>query len=587
MVLVQHAGGLRRWGAVVAAAGLAVGLTVAGSGSAGATAPPAATSSSAAASAPLVSAGGTYVALTPSRILDTRTGLGGHGVVGANQSVDLQVTGRGGVPASGVASVVVQVTSTATTAHGYVTVYPSLTTRPGVSDLDFSSGVTTSNLVTVRVGSNGRIRLFNGSAGSTQLLTDVQGYFRSGAATAAGAFTSVTPSRILDTRTNTGATGKVSPGGTVTLQVTGRGGVPASGVGAVAINVTVASPTTLGYVTIYPAGVAKPVVSNLNFLAGQVVPNLVVVPIGAGGKIALFNGSTGSTHLVADVQGYFLAGAPSATGGFKALTPKRILDTRSGLGGSNRAAPFAETKVHIEGFGGVPASGVSAVVLNVTGVNATTAGSLVAYPTGVVKPLASNLNFVVGTAQANLVIVPVDAFGWISLTNNSNGHIHEIADVAGYFLGSGVTPNVLGPYSYGPFTMGMTVAQAKVVYPALNPTYFSPTACGEANLPQANLIFNHGNNQLSFVTPTSAVQTANGIHYGDTLGSVVSRFPWADITPDDPPMVMAVTKADLDQPDPTSYWFAASGPRDPVTDLPSRSDKVTVISLERHELCFD
>jgi hypothetical protein len=100
-------------------------------------------------------------------------------------------------------------------------------------------------------------------------------------------FTPLSPSRLLDTRTGVGAPkAPVAAGGTVYLQVTGRGGVPASGVSAVVLNVTVTAPTRAGYLTVYGDGAARPTVSNLNFVAAQTVPNLVIAPVGAGGKVA-------------------------------------------------------------------------------------------------------------------------------------------------------------------------------------------------------------------------------------------------------------------------------------------------------------
>ena len=120
----------------------------------------------------------------------------------------------------------------------------------------------------------------------------------SAAVTDPGGFTSLTPSRLLDTRYAVGApSAAVAPGGTVHLQVTGRGGVPASGVSAVVLNVTVTSPTSTGYITVYGDGTAHPGVSNLNFVPGQTVPNLVIAPVGANGKVALYNGSAGTCLL--------------------------------------------------------------------------------------------------------------------------------------------------------------------------------------------------------------------------------------------------------------------------------------------------
>src|SRR5438309_2250549 len=103
--------------------------------------------------------------------------------------------------------------------------------------------------------------------------------------TAAGSFGSVAPARLLDTRAGTGAPrAAVTADGTVHLQVTGRGGIPATGVSAVVLNVTVTQPRSAGVITVYADGTSRPMASNLNFLAGQTVPNLVVAPVGADGK---------------------------------------------------------------------------------------------------------------------------------------------------------------------------------------------------------------------------------------------------------------------------------------------------------------
>ena len=122
-----------------------------------------------------------------------------------------------------------------------------------------------------------------------------------------GGFTALTPARLLDTRYGNGAPQAAVPAlGTVHLQVTGRGGVPASGVSAVALNVTVTAPTGTGFVTVYGEGSALPVASNLNFVPGQTVPNMVIAPVGTGGVVDLYNGSGGTIHLIADVSGYYL-----------------------------------------------------------------------------------------------------------------------------------------------------------------------------------------------------------------------------------------------------------------------------------------
>src|SRR5665648_196897 len=262
-----------------------------------------------------VSTPGGFTPLSPSRLLDTRAGVGApKAPVVAGGTVALQVTGRGGVPASGVSAVVLNVTVTAPTRAGYLTVYGDGSPRPLASNLNFIPAQTVPNLVIAPVGANGKVALYNGSTGTLQLVADVSGYYVAGAPSVAGAFGSLAPSRLLDTRAGVGAPkAPVVAGGTVALQVAGRGGVPASGVSAVVLNVTVTAPTRAGYLTVYGDGTTRPLASNLNFIPAQTVPNLVIAPVGTNGKVALYNGSTGTVQLVADVAGYYRSEALGKT----------------------------------------------------------------------------------------------------------------------------------------------------------------------------------------------------------------------------------------------------------------------------------
>ena len=125
---------------------------------------------------------------------------------------------------------------------------------------------------------------------------------------APGAVVSVTPARIADSLSKQQIRGAVPAHGTVTVQVTGKGRIPATGVSAVLLNVTAVAPQKAGYVTVWPAGIPRTGTSNLNFQAGQTIPNTVIVKVGTGGRIQLYNGSTGTVHLLVDVTGYTLAG---------------------------------------------------------------------------------------------------------------------------------------------------------------------------------------------------------------------------------------------------------------------------------------
>jgi hypothetical protein len=118
--------------------------------------------------------------LTPVRILDTRNGTGTVGgstaPLGPSGAIDLQVTGAGGVPSDATA-VVMNVTYTEATAAGFLTVWPSGEARPTVSNLNTLPGGTQPNLVTVKLGADGKVSIFN-FAGTTHVLADVAGYYR-------------------------------------------------------------------------------------------------------------------------------------------------------------------------------------------------------------------------------------------------------------------------------------------------------------------------------------------------------------------------------------------------------------------------
>ena len=245
-------------------------------------------------------------------------------------------------------------------------------------------------------------------------------------------FVSVPPLRILDTREGLGAPqAKLGTSAQIDLQVAGVGGVPTTGVSAVVLNVTATEATEAGFISVYPSGTRRPIVSNLNLdIVGQTAANLVTVKVGVNGKVTLF--TSGGTHLVADVAGYYTPAITSADGRLQSGTPERILDTRLGLGAPQaKLVAGQQIDLQVTGRSPVPATGVSAVVLNITGDQASLDGFVTAWPTGIDRPVVSNLNLVTGETRANLAIVPVGAGGKISLF--TSGGTELIADVAGWF----------------------------------------------------------------------------------------------------------------------------------------------------------
>ena len=147
------------------------------------------------------------------------------------------------------------------------------------------------------------------------------------AAGSGGAYSPLTPSRILDTRNGSGGLGQ---GQSIDVQVTG-GSVPTNAT-AVVLNVTVTNTTAASYLTVYPTGAAQPVASNLNWVAGQTIPNLVEVGLGTGGKVTVYN-AAGHVDVLFDVAGYVATSLPAGQGLYNPVVPARILDTRDGTGG--------------------------------------------------------------------------------------------------------------------------------------------------------------------------------------------------------------------------------------------------------------
>jgi Fibronectin type III domain len=302
-----------------------------------------------------VAPGGSFVGLTPVRLLDTRIGLGAP--KGSTTSVALTVDGHGGVPTSGVSAVALNVTVTQPVGPGVITAYPAGQPLPLASNLNFTSGDTVANFVVVPVGVGGVVDLW--SSASTQLVADVSGYYTTvGAASpVAGLYHPLSPSRLLDTRIDEGGS-EPGPGGIVDLQITGQGPVPSTGVSAVVLNLTVTEPTTSGFVTAYPTGAARPNTSSVNFTPAQTVANRVIVPVGPNGDISLYN-PLGDTQIVVDATGWFTDGTDASAGGsyYVAVTPHRLVDTRIGTGAPEaQIGPGGVLMVQVAGQDGVPAA---------------------------------------------------------------------------------------------------------------------------------------------------------------------------------------------------------------------------------------
>jgi hypothetical protein len=385
--------------------------------------------------------GSTYVPVDPTRVLDTRGGIGApEAKIGPDGTIAVDVTKGVTVPQNlgTISAVVLNLTATDETGNGVITAYPDGADLPEASNVNFAAGRNTPNLATVEVGADDKVDFHNGSTASTDLLADVEGYYVE--STAGSYYLPNAPTRVLDTRKGTGGvTGPVGPGATVSLSLpactSGSGTSKQTATAtAVALNITAVGSTANGVVTAYPGGAVLPNASNLNYYTGQTVPNLTVVQVGSDGKVQLHNGSTGTVQLIADLEGCYSA---TLGGTFVPIAPTRQLDTRSGLGqNSATGIPVAANGnatwvANEETLGSL--WNTSAVVMNVTVTDAKASGFITAYSLSPDLPNASNLNFTKGQTVPNLVMVATDGNTPVNLHNISTGTVDLVADLFGYF----------------------------------------------------------------------------------------------------------------------------------------------------------
>ncbi len=429
----------------------------------------------------------TYVPITPVRICDTRAqnppsvavnqcndGSASTGTLTSGQTININVTGAVSssitVP-SEATSVVLNVTATNTTANGgYLTIFPTGSTLPNSSNLNFNSADTVANLVQVGVGNNGQVSIYNYN-GSTDVIVDLQGYsIPASVSSTLGLYVPTAPTRICDTRTQnppsvavnqcndgSASSGTLTSGQTITLNVSGAGpggtldNIPSNAT-AIVLNVTATNTTANGgYLTIFPTGSTLPNASNLNFNSADTVANRVIVPIGSNGNINLFN-YNGNTDVIVDVNGYYQGTASIPPGSFfSPIVPTRICDTRAqnppsvavnqcndGSASTGTLTSGQTITLNVSGTGpggtldNIP-SKATAIVLNLTVTNTTSNGGfLTAYPNGVTLTNTSDINWSLGQTKASLVVVKIGTNDAVNIYNGV-GSTDVIVDVMGYY----------------------------------------------------------------------------------------------------------------------------------------------------------
>lgn len=321
-----------------------------------------------------------FTPIAPARLVDTRIGLGAPSQrLQSATSMDVQVTGMLSIPTNAIA-VVANVTAVDASGPGYLQVLPTGQAAFGSSstlNID-AAGQTIPNASFAPLGDGGRLTVY--AIFTTDVVIDIAGYFTPATTSSAGRLVPVTPQRILDTRIALGWTPPAAP-------------VP---------------PT----------------------------PDLPTPP-----------GNPGDTKNCTDFASY-----AEAKAWFDLYFPyygdvAKLDSNNDGIPCESRpGAPTNRTTrnetvaaatvitLQVAGHGGVPTSGVSAVVMNVTAVDPAGAGYVQVAPTPIVAGASSNLNTSAGRTIANLVVVPLGPGGTVDLYLTTPADL--VADVIGYFTNS-------------------------------------------------------------------------------------------------------------------------------------------------------
>ncbi len=376
----------------------------------------------------------------PERLLETRPGATptvdgafyAGGAIAGGSEFKLTVAGRGTTPTTA-ATVFLNVTAVDPTGGGYLSVYPCGQNRPNASSVNFAQGANIANAVVAKVGTNFQVCIFVST--TTHLIVDSSGFFP----TATSLTPLANPVRLMETRPGATPTvdggasniGARQAGSTYELSIAGRGGLPgAAGLTSAVLNVTVVDARAGGYLTVYPCGQPQPNASNVNFVAGQTIPALVVAKLSSTGTVCLFTDQT--IDLLVDAVGYFATSVSYSP----LANPTRLLETRlgatptidglqSGVGTLEAGTTY---RVKIGGRGGLSPT-ANAVLITIAVPSPKQSGYATVFPCGAPLPNSSNVNFTVGQTIANTVAAGVGTNREICIF--VSGTTDAIVDVAG------------------------------------------------------------------------------------------------------------------------------------------------------------
>ena len=372
-----------------------------------------------------------FVPVTPCRLVDTRPDRGGNGPIpgGTSESFPIPQLGGCNIPDTATAYSL-NVSAVPATVLGFLTIWPTGEAQPIVATLDSLDGRIKANAAVVPAGYQGAVSVY--VTQTTNIILDINGYFEpvSGSTLA---FYPLPPCRVADTRSSSYPEGLGAPflpglqqRDFPILNATSCN-IP-SNAAAYSLNFSVVPHGPLGYLTVWPTGQSRPLVSTLTDIPGTVIANAAIVPAGSGGDVAVF--PSNDTDVIIDINGYF---APAGPGGLSLypMAPCRVIDTRhrgSGQPFSGNLTPPVDV---VDSVCGPPAA-AQAYVFNATVVPTGALYYLTLWPDLQSKPLVSTLNAFDGTITNNMAIVP-SSNGKVDAYASGPGLTQLVLDISSYF----------------------------------------------------------------------------------------------------------------------------------------------------------
>ncbi len=347
----------------------------------------------------------------PVRVLDTRSGIGvDRGRVGGSE-VRLRIPGAS---IAGDTAVMLNLAAVDADVEGYASAWPCDTSEPETAVLNFAPGRAVSNMVVLRYPSSG---LCFSASSPVHLVADLTGV------TTDGEIHGIAPNRLVDTRD----TQRYRADREYRVEIAGTAGIPADAAGA-AINVTVVRPTATGRVVVTPCGSTSDA-ATINYQPGEVVPHLTFSKL-SGGDVCI----TSNREVDVVVDAFAWMGGSSKV---RMITPDRLLDTRTGQGGTSGSVGDGQTvRLRVAGESGIPNDAEGATI-NIAVTDVAHRGYISVWPCHVDRPVAASLNMWPGMRRSNQATVQLSPSGELCIRAKIAGtsRIVLVIDAVGYIDG--------------------------------------------------------------------------------------------------------------------------------------------------------